>query len=58
MPGAAPVKHNVEAFLEHCEDYKLDDVESRLHKMHKEFIQFKDRKRLLSTAFRPVFGRF
>ena len=42
MPGASPVKHNVDAFLDHSDDYKLDDVEANLHKIHKEFIQFKE----------------
>lgn len=42
VPGASPVKHNVDAFLDHSDDYKLDDVEAQLHKIHKEFIQFKE----------------
>lgn len=43
MPGASPVRHNVDAFLDHSDDYKLDDVEAKLHNIHKEFIQFKER---------------
>lgn len=51
MPGASPVKHNVDAFLDHSDDYKLDDVEANLHKIHKEFIQFKERVEFLADIF-------
>eukprot|EP00913_Durusdinium_trenchii_P015696 g14751.t1 len=30
VPGASPVRHNVDAFLDHSDEYKLDDVESLL----------------------------
>ncbi|CAE7320441.1 VHA-a3 [Symbiodinium sp. CCMP2592] len=42
VPGAEVVKNNVDAFLDHSDSYKLDEVESELLKIHKEFIQFKE----------------
>eukprot|EP00438_Fugacium_kawagutii_P003611 Skav221988 [mRNA] locus=scaffold4787:24791:34067:- [translate_table: standard] len=53
VPGASPVRHNVDAFLDHSDDYKLDDVEAKLHNIHKEFIQFKEH---LETMFSNIAG--
>ncbi|CAE7854203.1 ftsH2, partial [Symbiodinium necroappetens] len=35
VPGAEVVKNNVDAFLDHSDSYKLDEVESELLKIHK-----------------------
>eukprot|EP00931_Biecheleriopsis_adriatica_P084446 TRINITY_DN5828_c0_g1_i1.p1 TRINITY_DN5828_c0_g1~~TRINITY_DN5828_c0_g1_i1.p1 ORF type:complete len:885 (+),score=170.25 TRINITY_DN5828_c0_g1_i1:224-2656(+) len=42
VPGAAVVNNNVDAFLDHADKYKLDDVEAQLKQIHQDFIQFKE----------------
>jgi V-type H+-transporting ATPase subunit a len=42
VPGAEVVKSSVDSFLEHADEYKLDDLEARLKQIHQDFIQFKE----------------
>eukprot|EP00931_Biecheleriopsis_adriatica_P084447 TRINITY_DN5828_c0_g2_i1.p1 TRINITY_DN5828_c0_g2~~TRINITY_DN5828_c0_g2_i1.p1 ORF type:complete len:872 (+),score=171.41 TRINITY_DN5828_c0_g2_i1:68-2617(+) len=42
VPGAQVIKNNVDAFLDHADKYKLDEVESQLKRIHQDFIQFKE----------------
>jgi V-type H+-transporting ATPase subunit a len=42
VPGAHVVKDNLEDFLAHASDYKLDDVEAALKRIHVDFVKFQD----------------
>merc|ERR1719316_749906 len=42
IPEAKIVKDNLEDFLAHSNDYKLDDVEAQLKRIHTDFVQFKE----------------
>merc|ERR1719316_2239748 len=42
IPEAQIVKDNLEDFLAHSNNYKLDDVEARLKRIHADFVQFKE----------------
>jgi V-type H+-transporting ATPase subunit a len=42
IPNVEIVKDNVEDFLVHAEDYKLEDVEARLKRYYADFVQFKE----------------
>jgi V-type H+-transporting ATPase subunit a len=42
IPSAHVVKDNLDDFLAHSNDYKLDDVESRLKRIHEDFVRFKE----------------
>lgn len=42
VPGAELAKSDVDGFLANSDDYKLDDVESRLKSMYQDFEQFKE----------------
>ena len=39
---ARVIKDQLDDFLEHSGDYKLDDVEAQLTKLHTDFVRFKD----------------
>eukprot|EP00418_Pyrodinium_bahamense_P090121 CAMPEP_0179025010 /NCGR_PEP_ID=MMETSP0796-20121207/7754_1 /TAXON_ID=73915 /ORGANISM="Pyrodinium bahamense, Strain pbaha01" /LENGTH=847 /DNA_ID=CAMNT_0020720997 /DNA_START=44 /DNA_END=2587 /DNA_ORIENTATION=+ len=42
VPGTEVIKNNVDSFLEHADDYKLDEVEARLKQIYQGFILFKE----------------
>jgi len=42
IPEAHIVKDNLDDFLEHASDYKLDEVEAQLKRIHLDFVQFKE----------------
>jgi len=42
IPVAHVVKDNLEGFLAHSNDYKLDDVETRLKRIHADFVQLRE----------------
>eukprot|EP00444_Apocalathium_aciculiferum_P003379 CAMPEP_0183402208 /NCGR_PEP_ID=MMETSP0370-20130417/13749_1 /TAXON_ID=268820 /ORGANISM="Peridinium aciculiferum, Strain PAER-2" /LENGTH=839 /DNA_ID=CAMNT_0025583755 /DNA_START=1 /DNA_END=2520 /DNA_ORIENTATION=- len=50
VPDAEVIKNNMDSFLDHSDDHKLDDVEARLKQMYKEFIQFKENNTTLTAA--------
>jgi V-type H+-transporting ATPase subunit a len=42
IPGAEIQKDNIEDFLSHSDEYKLDDVESCVSRFYSDFVQFKE----------------
>jgi len=42
IPSTVVVKDNLDGFLQHSNEYKLDEVESRLKKIYGDFMKFKD----------------
>jgi len=42
VPGATVIRSSVDEFLDHSEEYKLDEVESQLKQIYKDFTQFKE----------------
>jgi len=49
IPGAHVEKDNLEDFLAHSNDYKLDDVEVSLKRIYAEFVEFKENNGNLVT---------
>merc|ERR1719287_312954 len=42
IPAAHVEKDNLDDFLAHSDDYKLDDVEANLKRLYGDFVQFKE----------------
>lgn len=42
VPGSKIIQNNVDNFLDHAEQYRLDDIEGKLTQTYKEFTQFKE----------------
>jgi V-type H+-transporting ATPase subunit a len=42
IPAAYVIKDNLDDFLQHSDDYKLDDVEANLKRLYGDFVQFKE----------------
>jgi len=49
IPEAEIEKENLDDFLVHANEYKLDDVESQLKRFHTDFVQFKENNSDLSA---------
>mmetsp|Transcript_79796 Transcript_79796/g.258535 ORF Transcript_79796/g.258535 Transcript_79796/m.258535 type:complete len:839 (+) Transcript_79796:146-2662(+) len=49
VPDAEVIKNNVDSFLDHSEEFKLDEIEGRLKQIYQEFIQFKENNSKLTA---------
>jgi len=50
IPEAHVEKDSLEDFLEHANEYKFDEVEARLKRIHVDFVQFKENNRSLVST--------